>query len=405
MRIARPLFPPHILPEMKQPRDAEYHWLPTGAEALAQMLAAIEAATQSVRLEMYIFDNSLAGLEFRQALINASQRGARVSVLLDGLGSATLPESFWETLRDGGGEFRWFNPIRLQRMSIRDHRKILVCDEELAFIGGFNIASEYGGDGVTGGWCDLGLKVHGPLAQELAAAFDEMFSCADFKHRPFARLRKSFRQKTIAMPEAKLLLGGPGRNNPLKRALRADLKTAQEVRVISPYFLPPWKIRRELMRLARGGVKVTLILPGKSDVPLMRLAGQSLYRRFLAAGVAIYEYQPQILHAKLFLIDDLAYVGSANLDGRSLNINYELMVRLSNPPLTRQGGEIFARILGHCQRIEEESWRRSRTFFNRIKARLAYVLLARIDPFIADKQLRSWTMSLKKRSLSGGGNK
>ena len=386
---------------MNSGRDAEYKWLRTGEEALEEMLAAIAIASQSVRLEMYIFHAGPTADQFRDALVNACKRGLRVRVLVDALGSAYLPGSFWDTFRGSGGEFRWFNPLSLHHVFIRDHRKMLVCDDDLAFIGGFNIATEYRGDGVTAGWRDLGLRVRGPLAQELAAAFDDMFACADFRHRPFTRLRKSFLLKTILAPEAKLLLGGPGRNNPLKRALRDDLKEAREVLIISPYFVPPWKIRRMLMRLARNGAKVQLILPAKCDLPVMRMAAQSFYRRFLAAGVEIHEYQPQILHAKLFVIDRIAYAGSANLDGRSLNINYELMVRLSNPALVGEGREIFAGVLAHCRRIEMAGWRRSRTFLDRMKARLAHVLLARTDPLIARQQLRWWTTSLRKVRLAG----
>jgi cardiolipin synthase len=375
--------------------NAEYKWLHTGEEALEEMLAAIASASQSVRLEMYIFHAGPTADQFRDALVNACHRGLRVRVLVDALGSAYLPDSFWETFRASGGEFRRFNPLSLLHVFIRDHRKMLVCDDELAFVGGFNIATEYRGDGVTAGWRDLGLRVQGPLARELAVAFDDMFACADFRHRPFTRLRKSFLLKTISAPEAQLLLGGPGRNNPLKRALRDDLKEAREVLIISPYFVPPWKIRRMLMRLARNGAKVQLILPAKCDLPVMRMAAQSFYRRFLAAGVEIHEYQPQILHAKLFVIDRIAYAGSANLDGRSLSINYELMVRLSNPALVDEGREIFAGILAHCWRIEMAGWRRSRTFLDRMKARLAHLLLARIDPLIARQQLRWWKTSLR----------
>jgi cardiolipin synthase len=277
---------------------------------------------------------------------------------------------------------------------------MLVCDDQLAFIGGFNIATEYRGNGVTSGWRDLGLRLRSPLARELAMAFDDMFACADFKHRPFTRLRKSFLLKTVSALEAKLLLGGPGRNNPLKRALLDDLKQAREVLIISPYFVPPWKIRRLLMRLARHGAKVQLILPAKCDLPVMRMAAQSFYRRFLAAGVEIHEYQPQILHAKLFVIDQIAYAGSANLDGRSLNINYELMVRLSNPALVAEARELFASILAHCRQIEPAIWRRSRTFLDRMKARLAHILMARIDPLIARHQFRWWKTSLGKIKLA-----
>jgi cardiolipin synthase len=386
---------------MSSGRDAEYKWLHTGEEALEEMLAAIAGASQSVRLEMYIFHAGPTADQFRDALVNACKRGLRVRVLVDALGSAYLPDSFWETFCGSGGEFRWFNPLSLHHVFIRDHRKMLVCDEDLAFIGGFNIAAEYRGDGVTAGWRDLGLRVQGPLARELAVAFDDMFACADFRHRPFTRLRKSFLLKTISAPEANLLLGGPGRNNPLKRALRDDLKEAREVLIISPYFVPPWKIRRMLIRLARDGAKVQLILPAKCDLPVMRMAAQSFYRRFLAAGVEIHEYQPQILHAKLFVIDQIAYAGSANLDGRSLNINYELMVRLSNPALVGEGREIFAGMLAHCRRIERAGWRRSRTFLDRMKARMAHLLLARIDPLIARQQLRWWKTSLRKIRLAG----
>jgi cardiolipin synthase A/B len=381
---------------MSSRRDAEYKWLHTGEEAIEEMLAAIGSATQSVRLEMYIFHAGPTADEFRDALVNACKRGVRVRVLLDALGSAYLPDSFWEALRESAGEFHWFNPLSLHHVFIRDHRKMLVCDDELAFVGGFNIATEYRGDGVNAGWRDLGLKARGPLARELAAAFDDMFACADFKHKPFSRLRKSPRIKTVSVPEAQLLLGGPGRNHPLKRALRGDLKEARQVQIISPYFVPPWKIRRLLMRLARNGAKVQLILPGKCDLPVMRMAAQSFYRRFMAAGVEIHEYQPQILHAKLFVIDDVVYAGSANLDGRSLNINYELMIRLSNAALVREGREIFAGMLAHCRQIEPAGWRRSRTFLDRMKARLAHFLVARLDSFFATRQLRWWKLSLNK---------
>ena len=381
---------------MNSHRAGEYKWLHTGEEAIEAMLAAIGKAAKSVRLEMYIFHTGPTADQFRDMLVQACKRGLQVQVLIDAVGSAYLPDSFWKTLRDAGGDFRWFNPLSLHHVFIRDHRKMLVCDEELAFIGGFNIATEYRGNGVTAGWCDLGLQVRGVLAGELAAAFDDMFACADFKHQPFTRLRKSIRQKTVTVPEAHLLLGGPGRHDPLKRALRGDLKEAREVLIISPYFVPPWKVRRLLVQRARNGAKVQLILPGKCDLPVMRMAAQSFYRRFMKAGVEIYEYQPQILHAKLFVIDQVVYAGSANLDGRSMRINYELLIRLSNPLLVREGREIFARILSHCQRIDAEAWRRSRTFLDRIKARLAHFVLARIDPFIARRQLSWWKVSLSK---------
>lgn len=376
--------------------DVEYQWLETGGETLDRMLAAIADARQSIRLEMYIVNADATAEHFRDALVRACQRGVKVQVLVDAFGSMALPESFWEPLRQHGGQFHWFNPLSLSGMSIRDHRKVLVCDD-LGFVGGVNIGNEYQGDGVASGWCDLGLLARGPLVAELSAAFDKMFNCAGFRHPPFARLRNSSRQKVVAAPAAQLLLGGPSRNNPIKMALRRDLKSARSVRIISPYFLPPWRIRHFFMRTARRGGRVQLILAGKSDVPLSLMAGRSLYRRLLAAGVEIYEYQPQILHAKLLLIDDIAYTGSTNLDTRALSINYELMLRFTNSALTQKGNEIFERVLSHCRQIDSETWRKTRTFVDRFKSHLAHFILARLDPMVAEWQWRRRGVKKKKR--------
>jgi len=134
-----------------------FQWLSTVDESMAAMLAGIQGATQSIRLEMYIYTASPIGERFREALVQAAARGVQVRVLLDSWGSVTLSDKFWDSLRQAGGQARWFNPLRVGCYGIRDHRKLVVCDESLAFVGGFNIASEYEGDGVNHGWYDLGL--------------------------------------------------------------------------------------------------------------------------------------------------------------------------------------------------------------------------------------------------------
>jgi len=360
------------------------NWLCTGHEVLGAMLAAIDAAQRSVCLETYIYSPDSLGEKFREALIRARDRGARVQVLCDALGSMSLPVSFWDPLRKAGGEVRQFNPLMLNRFGIRDHRKMLVCDERVAFIGGFNIAMEYDGDGITSGWRDLGLKIEGPLAGQLKNAFEEMFERADFQHTGLKRLRNYKAKKTVVAPHEQVLLSGPGRGrSPIKHALRRDLARAQNVQIIVAYFLPTWRIRRSLLRVAQRGGRVQMILAGKSDVLLSQLAGQSLYRRFLRAGVQIHEYTPQILHAKLIVIDDVVYVGSSNLDQRSLNINYELMVRFENKEMAAQAREVFASTLKHCRHITLEGWIKSRSLWRRIKQRWAYLLLVRIDPLVA----------------------
>jgi cardiolipin synthase len=296
------------------------------------MLAAIDLAQSSVCLEVYIFAPSPLGERFREALVRAQQRGVRVRVLVDALGSMELPSNFWQPLRAVGGEARGFNPMRLMRFWFRDHRKLLVCDGRVAFVGGFNIAPEYEGDGVRSGWHDLGVRLEGPLAAQLASSFEGMFARADFRHKRFTRLRRFQMNQSAVWPPEQILFSEPGRGrNPIKLAVRDDLAHARDVRIIAGYFLPAWRLRRDLARIVRLGGRVQLILAGKSDVRVSQLAAQCLYRRFMKDGVEIYEYQPQILHAKLILVDDVVYVGSSNLDQRSLRINYELMIRFQNP--------------------------------------------------------------------------
>ncbi len=374
---------------LSEAANVTYNWLCTGDEVFPAMLAAIEGAQTEVCLETYTFATGSPGERFRDVLIQARQRGIRVRVLIDALGSYALPANFFEPLQNVGAEVRFFNPIVLNRMSIRNHRKLLVCDDQTAFVGGFNIAPEYEGDGVKCGWCDIGLKIVGPLAAQLASSFDEMFARADFRHKRFMRFRRFDAKKSVTWPAEQILFGGPGRGqSPIKRALRADFEHARDVKIIVAYFLPTWSLRRGLTEVVKRGGRVQLILAGKSDVLLSQLAGRSLYRRLLKAGVEIYEYEPQVLHAKLIIADDAVYVGSSNLDQRSLQINYELMIRFQNGEIANQARDVFAGTLKNSRRIELERWRKSRSLWQKIKQRFAYWLLVRIDPYFARRQWR-----------------
>jgi cardiolipin synthase len=375
------------MPQLDKPPF--YRLIDTGDGVFPAMLAAIGAAQKTVRMEMYIFADDELGRQFLTVLVRAAQRGVKVRVLIDSFGSLTLPAGFWQPFQDAGGEVRWFNPIVLRRFGFRDHRKLLVCDEEVAFVGGFNITKQYSGDGVASGWRDIGLEIRTTPAAQLAAAFDEMFPLADFQHRRFTRLRRTPARRNVASGECQLLLSGPGRGrNPFDQALFQDLAHAKTVQIIVAYFLPTRRIRRALMRAARRGGRVQLILPGKSDVALSQLAGRSFYRRLLRAGVEIYEYQPQILHAKLMIVDGIVYVGSSNLDVRSLRINYELMLRFPKEQLAGEARGSFAQCLAHCERIELEKWRKSRTWWKRLRQRWAHFLLARVDPYVARWQYK-----------------
>lgn len=367
-------------------------WLNTGNEAFPAMLDAISAARISVRLESYIYTDGLLGRKFLGVLVAAQRRGVRVQVLVDALGSWLLPDDFFAELTALGGAVQFFNPLQLWRLGVRNHRKLLVCDDRVAFVGGFNISDEYDGDGVERGWRDLGVRVEHPaLVAGLAASFSRLFALADFHRKPLLRLR-AFRprRKKAGAFDGQLLLSQPGLGpSPLQNALRHDLHRAQDVRLVTAYFLPTWKLRRGLTHAARRGARVQLILAGKSDVPVSQLAGQHLYQRLLRAGVEIHEYQPQVLHTKLFVIDQAVYIGSANLDVRSLNLNYELMLRFEDERLAAEARAMVEATLVWSRRIERAAWRQSRAFWQRFKSDWAYFLLARVDRYVALRQLRA----------------
>jgi cardiolipin synthase len=370
-------------------QTASIRWLNTGTAAFDAMVQAIRAAHRFVRLETYIYRDDVVGQRIRSALIEAANEGVCVQVLVDAWGSEALDDSFWAPLRRVGGECRWFNPLQLDRIAIRNHRKLLVCDDTVAIIGGFNVAAEYAGDGVHKGWQDLGISISGPKVGELCRSFDQMFQLADFRHGRFAEFRRSKLEVPPEEISGDVLLNTPGRGrHPIKTAIYKGLAQAKKVQMVSAYFLPTWRIRRALQRIARHGGQVQLILAGKTDVPLSQAATRSLYHGLMRAGVEIYEYQPQILHAKLYLLDDTVMVGSSNLDKRSLGINYELMVRSSDPQVVRGGRNYFEHCLAHSKRVNLGTWLKSRSIWLRMWQKAAYMFLVHLDPYIARQQLK-----------------
>ena len=365
------------------------HWLSTGREIFPAMLEAIAAAQKSIQFEIYIYADGKLGRQFLDALVAAAQRGVRVQVLVDAVGSWMLPDSFFQRLIGAGGRARRFNPLHFSRFGVRNHRKLLVCDGLTAFIGGFNLSDEYDGDGVNSGWCDLGARMQAPdLAKALGDSFNALFDLADFHQKPFQRLRL-FKRKRRVSAIGNLLFSHPGRGaSPFQAALHHDLETARDVRIISAYFLPTRKLRRDLMRVVRRGGRVQLILAGKSDVLISQLAGRSLYHRLIKTGIEIYEYQPQVLHAKMILCDNTIYLGSSNLDIRSLNLNYEVMLRLRDKTVAQEAKQIFAERLEHSRVIEHHTWQGFRSGWQRWHFHWAHFLLTRIDPFVALWQFR-----------------
>lgn len=382
-----PLAVTEPLPQTAHDLGHAFRWLHTGTDAYDEIVSMIDGARQSVGVEFYTIEPGAAAEQIRAALLRARSRGLSVRVLIDAFGSSALPYAWAQPLEAAGAEVRRFNPRPLLRLSFRDHRKLVVCDASVALIGGFNVTEAFVGDGVERGWRDLGLSIEGPLAVDLERGFDALWASSGLDRKSVRPLARFLRSQRVQPDAATAIVGAPGAaDRLLKRSLQADLRSAARVDIAAAYFLPSRSLRRGLRQVARRG-SVRVLLSLNSDVPVARRASEHMYRGLLRDGVALCEYQPQVMHAKALVVDDVVYVGSANLDTRSLQLNFELMVRLPSPLLAAQ---VRARIDHDCTlaaRVPED-WARHRTWWQRLTQRWAHFLLARVDPFVARTQFR-----------------
>lgn len=362
--------------------------LKNGAAFFPQMCADIDAAQHSIYLETYLFAADETGRMIADALRRASSRGVVVRVLLDGFGSAELPQRWVDELRAAGVEVQWFrretSPFTLRRSRkrrlLRLHRKLAVMDGQTAFVGGINIVNdipEYGD--LTMPRLDYAVRVQGAVAGEIHAAMRHLWAVVSWAN--FRRRGKEIRRYVMSMaerivvPELALLLRDNLRHRrDIERAYLGAITGAQrEIIIANAYFLPGRVFRRALKRAARRGVRVVLLLQGKVEYRLQHYATHALYGQFLAAGVEIHEYQASYLHAKVAVVDGhWATVGSSNIDPFSL-----LLAREANLAIRDAGfaGELRASLLaaidGDAIRIGDD-YCGARNFFGRLIARISY---------------------------------
>src|SRR3989338_6758067 len=359
--------------------------LQNGTAFFPQLCADIDAARHSIYLETYIFAADGIGRMVTDALQRAAARVVAVRVLLDGFGSAELPQHWVDELRMAGVEVEWFrqkiSPFTLRRSRLRRmHRKLAVMDGEVAFVGGINIIddiAEYSDFSVPR--LDYAVRVQGPVAGEIHAAMRRLWgvvSWASFRRRgkEIERLVLEKEEQAVAPGIAFLLSDNLRHRRDIERAyLKAIAGAQREIIIANAYFLPGRVFRRALKQAVRRGVRVVLLLQGKVEYRVQHYATHALYDQLLAAGVEIYEYQPSYLHAKVAVVDgQWATVGSSNIDPFSL-----LLARAANLAVQDAGfaGELRASLLAAIHndavRIGNE-YGGTRNFFGRLVARLSY---------------------------------
>jgi cardiolipin synthase len=361
-----PRFPPYLSTLLGAAASTgnTYEVLTNGDQIFAPMLDAIASARRRVSFETYIYEKGSVGEQFTAALERAAQRGVQVNLVVDAMGSSRIPGEWTDRLRHAGarvglfGQPEWYT---LEELNYRTHRKILVVDGRVAFTGGAGVGDHWLGHAQdTNHWRDTMVRVEGPLAGYLEGAFNENFTetagqvtpAIDPEPESTPRLQDS----------AFVLRSSPtGGSNDLKRLYLLAIGAArQTLDIESPYFIVDESSTWSLAQAAKRGVRIRVLVEGDlTDAKPVKYASRDSYDALLSEGVAIYEYQPTMMHAKVMVVDGVwSMFGSANFDNRSLELNDELNVGVHDRALAARFLRDFEEDLTRARRLTLDGWRR-----------------------------------------------
>jgi cardiolipin synthase len=301
--------------------------IPISSDALDTMLEMIARAQRTVHFENYIVHDDQTGSRFATAWAERARAGVRVRILYDAFGCRSTSRAYWRELRSYGVDVRPFRPIWTSgpiEAFIRDHRKLLVVDGEQAMTGGLCIGDEWAGDMSRGRacWRDTMVVVCGPAVAALDAAFARMWARAG---RPLPEDEVGPVPDECGPSAVRVVEGLPGQSRIYRAVQLLAAAVTERLWITDAYLVAPPPLYASLVDAARSGVDVRLLLPGTSDVPIIRIFTRGGYRELLHAGARIFEYRGPMLHAKTLVADhEWARVGSSNLNVSSLLGNYEL---------------------------------------------------------------------------------
>lgn len=338
--------------------------LTNGREKFPRLLQDLKRAHKFIHLEYYIFRDDALGREVVEVLQEKSREGIEVRLLLDGIGSHSLPRAFFKSLQEQGIRAAYFEPLGFPhlttRLNFRNHRKIVVVDGQVAYLGGLNVGDEYlSRDPKLGFWRDTHLRLEGEIVAEIQATFANDWHYATGEELLDSRYYPQ--PKTQGRSLTQLVASGP--ENEWKAALQLFfvlLSMAREsIYIETPYFIPEESMMTVLETAAMSGLDVQLVVQGVPDHKITYWAARAYFERLLAAGVKIYAYQKGILHSKVLLVDSkYAVVGSANFDVRSFKLNFELSTVIYDSVITSYLIEDFRRDIQDSEPIRSEDFAR-----------------------------------------------
>ncbi len=357
-----------------------------GGNKYPALLADIAKARREVHVEYYIYEPDETGAQLRDALVEAARRGARVRLLLDAVGSKKAPRRFFQSLVDAGGELAWFHPMRFGRvlkfwqrpwLNLRTHRKIVVIDGRIAYMGGINITDDQDERLRQDAYRDVHLRIEGNVVRELQQAFVEDWIYATDDRSLIGEVVQNLPPKQDGPIPVQIVTSGPdSRWEAIHRAHVSAIHAARRrVWMTTPYFVPGEAAMMALTSAAMGGVDVRLLVPKMSDSRLVTYAARSYYDALLAAGVKVYEYGPRLLHSKTLLVDDdLAMIGTANFDHRSFRLNFEIHALIHNAGIAAALARQIEAEFAHAPRVREPDAGRRPLFTERLPEAVARLM-------------------------------
>ena len=358
--------------------------LQSGEAYFPALEAAIDRAMHEIYLETYIFEDDGTGRRIAEALRRAAVRGVKTHLLIDGFGSIGLPKSMVDGLEAAGVMVLKFrpktSPWTLQRRRLRRlHRKMVVVDRKIAFVGGININDGMDSLGQPSMRFDYAVSVQGPLVKAIHDSARRVWSRVAWTRLRPGRVWDNARYTPSTEPAGLMQAAFLVRNNIRNRRdiegayLQAIEQAQREIILADAYFLPGLNFRHALVAAAGRGVRVVLLLQGKMDHPLLHYASHALYRSFLDAGIEIYEYYKSLLHAKVAVIDGhWATVGSSNLDPFSLLLSLEANVVADDEGFAEELKFSLEQAMATgAQRIGEKNWR-TQSIGQRLASWLSY---------------------------------
>ena len=367
----------HQLTNMVFPQGNQCKLLINGDATFNAIFQALQQAQHYVLVQFFIIRDDQIGRALKAALIACEQRGVEVHLLYDDIGSHALSRQYIQTLQQHGVDVHAFKTTRGRgnrfQINFRNHRKIVLIDGQIAFIGGINVGDEYlGRSKQFGPWRDTFIQLKGPCVKQLAIVFNRDWDWSTGDHFHANWDIKTYSQDA----HIGMMATGPADEMPNAQLLMINLiNTAQDrLWIASPYFVPNEAILSALILASIRGVDVKIILPAMTDHFFVYWCAYAFYNDLQGTDIKIYRYQPGFMHQKVILIDNqLAAIGTLNFDNRSLHLNFEMMALIASQPEVAQVAKMLENDLSHCVQESLDAYN-NMPLWRRIIVRLAKLL-------------------------------